>query len=644
MTHLKKLKIAARESPLSILQVKEVMGMLPQVSFENLSVKSYGDKHQEISLMENRKEDLFTEELDTLVLEGKADLAIHSAKDLPWPLRQGLQVIALTAGKSNTDSLVSRGKQKLGELPVGSRIGTSSAERLRQLKEKRPDLIPVDIRGTIQERLKRVDEGKVEGLIIATCALERLGLVDLISEILPFTPHPLQGRLAVVSKMDRPELKALFFPLDARRTFGKVWLAGFGPGSPDLLTLKADKVLSGGDWIFYDDLIETSILERYPGIKEYVGKRQGKHSFTQEEINRKLYEKALEGKRVVRLKGGDPFIFGRGGEEREYLERRMIPVETIPGISAAQGASAMLGIPLTHRGESNVLSYHTSHSADEEESEKETLAWYMGATRLDWLSDKLLKKGVLPQTQVALIRNATLYNESCILTDVVHMADFNPGSPLMILVGRSAGKGVIKKKILYTGIETGLFRFDEPIFHYPLIETSPIEILDWNPSNYEGILFTSKNSVRYFPQIERAKALKIFAIGTSTRRELKKNGLSADYVPDTPDSEALSVLVEASGLKSILYPCSDLSSNRLHELGNVRPFVCYATLKKRQPPLDLSFFSGILFSSPSTVDSFFDIYDSIPGHVVCYHYGIKTKQKLIEKGARTEILIQIEPE
>ena len=153
----------------------------------------------------------------------------------------------------------------------------------------------------------------------------RTGVESCAAEMLPFATHPLQGKLAVVCRADRADLRGLFSRLDVRRTYGKVWLVGAGPGSADLLTLRAQRVMARADVVYCDDLVDESLLSLCGGESIYVGKRKGRASHRQDAINEKLYYSALEGKTVVRLKGGDPSIFGRAGEELEFLRRRCDP-------------------------------------------------------------------------------------------------------------------------------------------------------------------------------------------------------------------------------------------------------------------------------------------------------------------------------
>ena len=350
----KKIRVIARGSRLSRLQVEEVFKNFPELAYEIKYLESYGDKNQQISLLNGEAPaDIFTRELDDAIRQGDADIAIHSAKDLPYPLPEDIEVIALFPAFDTTDSLVSRDHKKLTELPAGSIIGTSSPLRKKGLNELRPDLTIKGIRGCIEERVQQVKDGKYDAAIVATCALKRLGMEDEIAEVLPFPTHPLQGFLAITAKKGS-DLKQAFASKSILDKQGSVSLVGFGPGDPDLLTIKAAKAIDAADIIFYDDLIDDSYLADKKAEKIYVGKRAGYHHKEQADINRLLLEAAREGKNVVRLKGGDPMIFAHGSEEIEYLESNLIKVNVIPGITTAQ--------PLPHPRKS-VSPIATSHQA-----------------------------------------------------------------------------------------------------------------------------------------------------------------------------------------------------------------------------------------------------------------------------------------
>ncbi|MBR4265417.1 MAG: glutamyl-tRNA reductase [Bacteroidales bacterium] len=207
----RQIRVTARESKLSQIQVQELFKRFPNIEYRLVTRKSFGDKHLKISLLNSEApDDMFTRELDYAVISGKADIAVHSAKDLPEKLNPELEVIALYEAFDKTDSLVSRNHLKLMDLPKGSSVGTSSPLRKAELLKLRPDLEVKGIRGCIEERVAMVKNGEIDALIVATCALKRLGLENEIAEILPFETHPMQGRIAVTAKKGREDLKKLF--------------------------------------------------------------------------------------------------------------------------------------------------------------------------------------------------------------------------------------------------------------------------------------------------------------------------------------------------------------------------------------------------------------------------------------------------
>ncbi|MBA3052307.1 uroporphyrinogen-III C-methyltransferase [bacterium] len=630
----RKLRIATRSSKLARIQVEEVMSALPGLEYSVIPVQSYGDKHKEISLMSDIPDDFFTRELDCLLLSGKADIAVHSAKDLSYKLKEGLEIIALTAAFDKTDSLVSKNGITLKKLPIGAKIGTSSSERERQILSIRPDLKIIPLRGTVEERVGFIEKGIIDALVVATCALKRMNLDYMITEILSFETHPLQGNLAVSAKSRRPDLKVAFGRIDERHRFGKVYLAGAGPGQAELITLKADNILNHSNSIYYDDLIDKKLLSRYPfAEKIYVGKRKGKRAFPQNEINAMVYEAAQKGKIVTRLKGGDPFIFGRGGEEMRYLQERHIDVEIIPGISAVQAAAASSGIPLTMRGLCSRLTLLSGHSAkSSEKAEEETLVYYMGASKLNDISDTLIKMGRPPETPATLIYKAGYADEQIIATNLISLKHTKQKSPLIAIIGKTAGLLKRRDKVLFTGLDPFNAIVPGKIFHYPLIEILPLDF-SVDVSKYDGFVFTSKQAVKIFLSRYPVPAgKKIISIGSYTSKEIIRFGYRTDYESPSADSDILSEFIKRLKFKKLLYPCSNLSDNKIHGISQVETKIIYRTKYKFQPKIVLKQFAAVVFSSASTVEAFLKIYKKIPRHLVIYVYGKHTAEKLYKRG------------
>ena len=486
----KKIRVIARGSRLSRLQVEEVFKNFPELAYEIKYLESYGDKNQQISLLNGEAPaDIFTRELDDAIRQGDADIAIHSAKDLPYPLPEDIEVIALFPAFDTTDSLVSRDHKKLAELPAGSIIGTSSPLRKKGLNELRPDLTIKGIRGCIEERVQQVKDGKYDAAIVATCALKRLGMEDEIAEVLPFPTHPLQGFLAITAKKGS-DLKQAFASKSILDKQGSVSLVGFGPGDPDLLTIKAAKAIDAADIIFYDDLIDDSYLTDKKAEKIYVGKRAVYHHKEQADINRLLLDAAREGKNVVRLKGGDPMIFAHGSEEIEYLESNLIKVNVIPGITTASALAASQKISLTHRDFSSSVALVSGHTPQPVTPDAETLVYYMGAKQLQTIATQLIdKEGWAFNTPVLLTYNVSRPDEQTFETTLWNLRNGemqNLPTPLIALIGYVAGlkhhQASNIKPTLYTGTLPAIEKRKADYTYTPLIEIS------YHPSYFTKIL------------------------------------------------------------------------------------------------------------------------------------------------------------
>lgn len=557
----KKIRVIARGSRLSRLQVEEVFKNFPELAYEIKYLESYGDKNQQISLLNGEAPaDIFTRELDDAIRQGDADIAIHSAKDLPYPLPEDIEVIALFPAFNTTDSLVSRDNKKLAELPAGSIIGTSSPLRKKGLNKLRPDLTIKGIRGCIEERVQQVKDGKYDAAIVATCALKRLGMEDEIAEVLPFPTHPLQGFLAITAKKGSQALQQAFASKSILDKQGSVSLVGFGPGDPDLLTIKAAKAIDAADIIFYDDLIDDSYLADKKAEKIYVGKRAGYHHKEQAEINRLLLEAAREGKNVVRLKGGDPMIFAHGSEEIEYLESNLIKVNVIPGITTASALAASQKISLTHRDFSSSVALVSGHTPQPVTPDAETLVYYMGAKQLQAIATQLIdKEGWAFNTPVLLTYNVSRPDEQTFETTLWNLRNGemqNLPTPLIALIGYVAGlkhhQASDIKPTLYTGTLPAIEKRKADYTYTPLIEISYhpsyftkiledhyferydgksfTKYCEWDESQALYYIFTSQYGVQatldYYDLIFKEQEEHVFiSIGDTTTEALHKAGV-----------------------------------------------------------------------------------------------------------------------
>lgn len=688
----KKIRVIARGSRLSRLQVEEVFKNFPELAYEIKYLESYGDKNQQISLLNGEAPaDIFTRELDDAIRQGDADIAIHSAKDLPYPLPEDIEVIALFPAFDTTDSLVSRGHKKLAELPAGSIIGTSSPLRKKGLNELRPDLIIKGIRGCIEERVQQVKDGKYDAAIVATCALKRLGMEDEIAEVLPFPTHPLQGFLAITGKKGS-DLKQAFASKSILDKQGSVSLVGFGPGDPDLLTIKAAKAIDAADIIFYDDLIDDSYLTDKKAEKIYVGKRAGYHHKEQADINRLLLDAAREGKNVVRLKGGDPMIFAHGSEEIEYLESNLIKVNVIPGITTASALAASQKISLTHRDFSSSVALVSGHTPQPVTPDAETLVYYMGAKQLQAIATQLIdKEGWAFNTPVLLTYNVSRPDEQTFETTLWNLRNGemkNLPTPLIALIGYVAGlkhhQASDIKPTLYTGSLPAIEKRKADYTYTPLIEINYEIDHEWGLEDigktpiskewYDGkwsdgleylshisyILFTSQYAVKGFMRVIEYtyyqtypnKDLKVISIGKTTTEALHKAGFK-DVIQVDEDNrygviewfkkerpkflEQHPIEIEyGEEIPAVLYPCSSLSPDDIPEAlfalrYNVTKWTVYNNeLPKNPRRVNLNHFKRIVFTSPSTIDNFIKLYGKLPENTEFITRGPITQAHLEE--------------
>ncbi|MDR3365787.1 MAG: uroporphyrinogen-III C-methyltransferase [Prevotellaceae bacterium] len=654
------LKAVARDSRLSLLQVEEFFSHFPDVRYSLSALKSYGDKNKHISLMDNVAGDFFTRELDAAILSGAADVAVHSAKDLPYPLPAGVALYCLTAADDKTDALVSRGGLRLEELPQAAKVGTSSRKRRDELLALRPDLTVVSIRGTIEERILQVDEGKIDALIAAACALKRLGMGSRIAQVLPFETHPLQGSLAVTGKKDNPALQGIFSKRDVRNTYGKVTLVGFGPGNPDLLTIGGDKALCRADVIFHDDLVDKDFLNKYRAVKVYAGKRSGRHSFGQDEINELVYQAAISGKNVVRLKGGDPMVFAHGREEIDYLQSRFVSVEVIPGISAGIALSSSTHIPLTHRGVASSVAFVTGHSVKEEASapNADTLVYYMGGANISGIAKALMLSGRSASTPVALVHNVSLPGQKIFFTTLeeLQFSVIKYPTPIAIVVGEVVlfESGAARPPgALLTGTALPEYPAKGTVVHTPLItvekndDKNLLRMLKSSLDSLQWIVFSSRHGVRYFFEMMKELALdvrclgsvKVASVGKVTSAELCKHDIYPEAESATESAEGLVQYFREIKLtgSNVLLPRSDKGlqylSDELTRLGNrVVDLPVYVNRVNRDAKkVNLAEFQKIVFSSPSGIDAFKQIYGELPEGI-----------QLVAKGKTTENKIKLE--
>ena len=392
---------------------------------------------------------------------------------------------------------------------------------------------------------------------------------------------------------------------------GKVWLVGAGPGDAGLFTLKGKEVLNQADVVVYDSLVGQGIMTMIPSRakKINVGKRASNHTMPQEQINEVLLKEAKKGQKVVRLKGGDPFLFGRGGEELELLEEEQIPYEIVPGVTSPISVPAYNGIPVTHRDYCSSVHIITGHKKAGAEYDidfealvrtKGTLVFLMGVTALSDICRGLLKAGMDREMPAAILQKGTTARQKRIVATVSTLAEEvrrqGIETPAIIVVGKVcaladkfswyeklplAGWKVLltRPKDLISSMAGKLRRMGAEVLELPAIRTEPIEE---NPelekamevlSEYQWLVFTSPTGVKVFFQqmkkygkdIRSLGQAKVAAIGEGTRKKLEERGIFVDLMPEVYDGASLGkALAEVcDGSEKILIPRARLGTREL---------------------------------------------------------------------------------
>lgn len=677
---LQKIHLGSRGSRLAVIQVDELKALIAPashgVTVTSEVFQSAGDLDKKTSLIDNQKDDLWTDVLDQAVLDGRIDVSVHSAKDLPEQLHPDLEIFALTRSPDETDAFV--GRDSLGRLPAGSKIGTSSALRRAELARMRPDCEMVAVRGTIEERLAKIDSGELDGLIVATVALKRLGLEDRIAGIMPWEGFPLQGQLAVVGRRNDAALREFFAPFDVRREYGTVTLVGAGPGDPDLITLKGIKTLRDAECVMYDYLVHKGILDHAPHAEKiYVGKRKGDHVLLQPELCRLIRQQAMKGRPVVRLKGGDPLIFGRGADEIAYLKKYHIRVEVIPGVSSATGIPSRLGLPLTARDYASSVAFLSAHQANETGAAPQeiivpegvdTLVFLMGLSKLEQIVTAVRTAGRDPATPVAIISRGTRCDEQVVTgtleTILEEVRRHDPQPPALIVIGPTVALYQTRERretIVYTGTQPEKYQSLGRVIHLPMIRIAAAEIpeadarkLAEDLPSYDMVLLTSRFAVKHFIELvhrcpgmpEVLKDKDIVVIGRDTAQALMDAGYHPRHIAQAETSRGMLELLtgkyELKG-RRILFPRSNLPNPFLKtELGKrgaqVTELTIYVNTPTEKAVLPEGKIDKIIFTSPSTVQSFLEKYQTIPAQWAILSKGPVTQQALRDKNYESEMM------
>jgi uroporphyrinogen III methyltransferase/synthase len=366
----------------------------------------------------------------------------------------------------------------------------------------------------------------------------------------------------------------------------KVYLVGAGPGDPELITLKGRRVLAMADVVLYDHLANSALLGFAPPHAErvYVGKKRSAHSYSQEEISAMAIEYARGGRTVVRLKGGDPFIFGRGGEEVEALAQAGIPYEVVPGVTAPLGIAAYTGVPLTHREHTSVVTFVTGHSVQGVDWAKvgasETLVIFMGLHFIAEITHELLKSGRAPSTPAMAVRWGTRPDQLTVVGTLATLPqvilDHHLTPPATIIIGDVVllreklnwfeklplfGKRVVvtRARSQASDLVFRLHSMGADVVELPTISLEPLDdysaldaALDKLPK-YDWVVFTSVNAVDFFmdrlfhsPHDLRDFQAKICAIGSTTREMIESLHLKVDLMPEDSSSEGVAAAFSAN--------------------------------------------------------------------------------------------------
>ncbi|HEV7764988.1 MAG TPA: uroporphyrinogen-III C-methyltransferase [Thermoanaerobaculia bacterium] len=442
---------------------------------------------------------------------------------------------------------------------------------------------------------------------------------------------------------------------------GIVYLVGAGPGDARLLTLRAAELIAKADLVALDALVSNDIAAMIPKSAQivYVGKRASAHALPQDQINQLLIDEARAGKRVVRLKGGDPFVFGRGGEEAEELVAAGVPFEIVPGISSAIAGPGYAGIPVTHRAYATSVTLVTGHEADSGSTGIRwpalaqldgTIVFMMGFANLGAIARNLTEHGMPSSRGCAVISKATRADQRTVagtLADIEsRVADAKLETPALIVVGDVVklhdtidwfetrplfGTRVVvtRAREQASELKRMLEESGAQVLQFPTIEIAPPQSFDSLDraidTRYDWLIFTSTNGVaaffeRFFARGKDVRALagtKIAAVGSSTAADLRSRGIAADVVPERYISaELLPLLAEDQrGIRTAVVRAEEGRDELITELrrrgGEVDLAVAYRTvaadvdLEELRALIAKDAIDVVTFTSASTVDHFF---------------------------------------
>jgi uroporphyrinogen III methyltransferase/synthase len=578
-------RVGTRGSRLARVQTQDALDRLAALfaglSFETVVVDTPGDRDLKTDLRESPA-DFFTRDLDDALRERRIDLAVHSAKDLPDPVPADLDWFWLPWREDPRDAWVLPPGKRMADLPAAPVVGVSSARREAYCRQRLPGAVLKPIRGSILSRLEQLDVGAFDAVLMAGAALNRLGLSERVAEWIPLTEGSVpagQGYLAVTFRLGDPALTRL------RSYFAKaVRFVGAGVGSAAYCTWGGVQDLRQADVCLYDVLMDDALLAHLPPSAErvFVGKRCGDHACSQPAITALIADYARRGCRVVRLKGGDPGLFGRLAEETDELDRLALPYRVRAGVSALTVATTGTGLLLTRRGVSRGFAALTPRAEGgtvagiaEEVRRRLPLVLFMSVGVADAMARQLLDEGWTPDTSAAVVFDAGADDERVFRTTLAGLRDggaaaFAGDAPGLLVIGAVAASayrrdtGALRgRRVLVTCSEALLDKAALRIVDFggvpllrPLIRLVPCadaaEAVA-RVASYDWAVLTSPSAVHVFMGQVRAAGVdvrrlpKIMACGPGSAAAFQECGVAPEVTPPM-DYSAEGLAKELAGM------------------------------------------------------------------------------------------------
>ena len=646
-------RAGTRTSALAQIQtgkaLRQLESLLPGVTFDIVTTSSPGDRDRKTDLRVSPG-DFFTQDLDNAVLSGELDCAVHSAKDLPDPVTDGLDWLWFPWREDPRDVLILRPGESRDSLPAAPRIGVSSDRREAWCREKFPNAEQLPIRGNIEDRLAQLDAGDFDVVVMAAAALFRLGLEGRITEWIPLSELQVpdgQGVLAMTFRNGDERFTRIRSLLIKPVTF-----AGAGVGAADLCTQATVDALRHCDVCLHDTLMDEALLTELPASANCinVGKRAGAHTVLQENTTLMILDYARRGARVVRLKGGDPCVFGRLAEEAEALDSLRLPYRVIPGISSLSVMGASTGILLTRRGVSNGFSVMsgrgkggTTSSVGIESRRQLPLVLFMSLSVLPDLLSQLRTDGISEDLPAAVVLEAGSPTENVLRGNIATIAEMlaecvegverMPAG--LIVIGEVARFGFSREwgalqgqRVLLTCSEALQPEARRRVVDAGGLPVSlPLIRLSTEPEasgsvvrspDFDWLVVTSPSAVRCLfdelrgQQVDVRTLPRILACGPGTMRELHAVGIVPDAMPESAFG-AEGLLTVAKDViqpgERVMRVRSDVAgpalADALRAHGTVVEDVCLyrneALQQDALPPFDTVF-----FASSSAVAAFVD--------------------------------------